>query len=336
MKTARIVLFSVGGTLLVVLLVLRWAVQRDRLSSLPTTMQQAGGTMQPAGASPVPSELTTSSVGQGGRYKWPPAPVVPNPGGGATNSPETNAGPAPAQPPSPPPVAPVAADARPSQPGGPISATEGAVITGTVVFDGPPSPRTVINMDRDPHCASLNADIPPLSEEVIVNPNGTLADVFVYIQDGLKGRTFEPPSTPVYLDQLNCRFAPHVFGMMAGQPLTIRNYDPLLHNAHAMTRNNAEFNVGQPNQGMQTTKRFANPEVMVHMKCDIHPWMSAYIGVLDHPFFSVTGSDGAFVIGGLPPGTYVVAAWQEKYGSQTQTVTVGENEAKSITFTYSP
>jgi hypothetical protein len=336
MKTARIILLSVGATLLVVLLVLRWAVQRDMLLTLPAPIQRTGGPMQPAaGAPPTVPRMTAPTTGQDGRYIWPPPAETPRPVDRVTNPSATNTGPAPVQPPSPP-VTPPTATTQPSQLANPIGAAEGAVITGTVFWDGPPPLLKKIDPAKDPRCAELHGDSPLVSQEIVVNPNATLAGVFVYIQKGLGDQKFGPPDAAVVLDQLGCQFVPHVLGIMAGQKLIIRNDDSTLHNAHAMPRNNAEFNVGQPDQGMQSTRKFANPEVMVHMKCDIHPWMSAYIGVLDHPFFSVTGNDGVFTIAGLPPGTYVVAAWQEKYGTQTQTVTVAENETKTIAFTYQP
>ena len=136
------------------------------------------------------------------------------------------------------------------------------------------------------------------------------------------------------LDQKGCHYVPHVFGMMAKQKLLIKNTDDTLHNIHAMPTANKEFNIGQPNQGMETTRTFAQPEVMVHFKCDVHPWMSAYVGVLSHPFFGVTGEDGTFSIKGLPAGEYTLEAWHEKYGPQTQTVKVAAGESKTVDFKF--
>jgi hypothetical protein len=180
----------------------------------------------------------------------------------------------------------------------------------------------------------MHADSPLLSEEVVVNPDGTLRNVFVYIKSGLSGKTYEAPKTPVELDQEQCHYVPHVFGMMARQPLKIVNKDDTLHNIHAMPSKSKEFNIGQPNQGMESIRTFAEPEVMVHFKCDVHPWMSAYVGVLDNPFYSVTGDGGTFSLKGLPAGTYEVAAWHEKYGELVQKVAVGEGEAKTIDFKF--
>lgn len=209
-----------------------------------------------------------------------------------------------------------------------------ASITGKIAFDGTPPKPVAIQTSADPNCEAMHEGQPLTSEEVIVNPDGTLRNVFVYVKSGLDGKMFPAPREPVVIDQEGCHYRPHVFGMQAGQPLLIKNSDPTLHNIHAMPKNSKEFNLGQPNKGMQTTRTFANPEVMVHFKCDVHPWMSAYCGVLDNPFYSVTGDDGTFALSKLPAGEYVVEAWHEKYGVQTQTVTVGDKESKQIAFTF--
>lgn len=214
-------------------------------------------------------------------------------------------------------------------------AADTASISGKVDFEGPAPKRKKIKTDADPKCAEMHADNPLLSEEVVVNANGTLRNVFVYIKSGLAGKTYEPPKTPVELDQAGCHYVPHVFGMMAKQPLKIVNSDDTLHNIHALPTKSKEFNVGQPNKGMETVRTFAEPEIMVHLKCDVHPWMSAYVGVMSNPFYSVTGDDGTFSIRGLPAGDYEVVAWHEKYGTQTQKLKVGDGEAKTIDFKFS-
>jgi plastocyanin len=158
--------------------------------------------------------------------------------------------------------------------------------------------------------------------------------VFVYVKSGLAGKTFDTPKEPIVIDQKGCHYVPHVFGMMAKQPLKIVNSDDTLHNIHAQPSKSKEFNIGQPNKGMETTRTFASPEVMVHFKCDVHPWMSAYVGVLDHPFYSVSGEDGTFSIKGLPAGEYEIVAWHEKYGEKTQKVKVGDGEGKTADFSF--
>lgn len=212
---------------------------------------------------------------------------------------------------------------------------DSASISGKITFEGTPPKRKKINTDADPKCAEMHADSPLLSEEVVVSPDGSLQNVFVYIKSGLT-KTYDKPATPVEIHQRECHYVPHVFGMMAGQRLDIYNDDDTLHNIHAMPTdpNNKEFNKGQPNKGMKSSATFAHPEVMVHFKCDVHPWMSAYVGVLDNPFYSVTGADGTFSLKGLPAGEYEVAAWHEKYGEQVQKIKVGDGEAKTVDFKF--
>jgi uncharacterized protein (DUF2141 family) len=215
-------------------------------------------------------------------------------------------------------------------------AADSASISGKVTFDGTPPKQKKIKTDADPKCAEMHADSPLVSEEVVVNPDGTLKNVFVYIKSGLT-KTYDAPKTPVKLDQTGCHYVPHVFGMMAKQPLQIVNDDDTLHNIHAQPQadGNKEFNLGQPTKGQEATRTFANPEVMVHFKCDVHPWMSAYVGVLNHPFYSVTGDNGTFSLKALPAGEYEVAAWHEKYGEQVQKIKVGDGETKTVGFKFS-
>lgn len=207
-------------------------------------------------------------------------------------------------------------------------------VVGTVKFDGEQPRMKKIKMDADPKCAELHEDEPPVSEEVVVNDNGTLRNVFVYVRGGLEGRTFEPPKDPVELRQEGCLYRPRVFGMMARQPLRIHNDDDTLHNVHALAKVNKEFNIGQPNKGMVTTRTFPQPEVMIKFKCDVHPWMAAYVGVLSHPFYDTTGEQGSYRLKGLPAGEYEIVAWHEKFGEQVAKVTVGEDGEVTQDFTF--
>jgi plastocyanin len=156
----------------------------------------------------------------------------------------------------------------------------------------------------------------------------------VYVKDGLGNLKFPVPTTPVVLDQKGCAYTPRVFGIQVGQPLDIVNSDETLHNVHAMPAANREFNRGQALLGMKYTTVFTTPEVMLPFKCDVHRWMNAWVGVLEHPFYAVSSSGGAFAIRGLPPGTYTIEAWHEKLGTQTQTVTVGAKESATISFSF--
>lgn len=206
-------------------------------------------------------------------------------------------------------------------------------ISGAVNFTGtPPEPET-IQMDAEPDCQELY-DEGPFTQEVVVNDNGTLAHVFVYVKSGLEGMNFPTPSEPAVLDQQACRYHPHVLGVQVDQPITIRNSDAVLHNIHPEPSNSRPFNVSQPNEGMETERSFSAPEIMVPVGCDVHGWMRAYIGVVEHPYFAVSGEDGSFEIANLPPGDYVVEAWHELYGTQTMEVTVGESETVAVEFTY--
>ncbi|OGW81749.1 MAG: hypothetical protein A2Z83_02985 [Omnitrophica bacterium GWA2_52_8] len=206
-------------------------------------------------------------------------------------------------------------------------------ITGKANFSGQAPAPEAISMNADPACAAAHAS-PPLDLSVVVNPDNTLQNVFVYVKSGLEGKTFDLPAEAVTLDQKGCMYYPHVFGIRAGQSLEIVNSDPTLHNVHNLATNSKEFNLGMPIQGMKLKKTFEQPEIMVKFKCDVHPWMHAYIGILEHPFFSVTGDSGTFEIKDLPPGTYTVGAWHEKYGVQEQTVTVGDGETKAVDFNF--
>ncbi len=192
-------------------------------------------------------------------------------------------------------------------------------------------PDTAIKMDADPVCLGLHTE--PVETETIVADAGKLANVFVYVKEGVSG-SYSPPDEAQLLNQEGCTYSPHVAGIMTGQKLVIRNSDSTLHNVHALPKNNQEFNQGQPFQGMELEKEFDTAEVMVRFKCDVHPWMGAYMGVLDHPFFAVSGADGSFEIDGLPAGDYVIEAWHETLGTQTQSVSVAADGAVDVTFDF--
>jgi plastocyanin len=173
-----------------------------------------------------------------------------------------------------------------------------------------------------------------LTADTVVVNNGGLENVFVYVKSGLGDYGFDTPATAVTLDQKGCSYTPHVFGVQTGQPVNIVNSDATMHNVHAMATANQEFNFAQPFAGIKNAKTFTAPEIMVHFKCNVHGWMSAYAGVVSHPYFTVSANGGAFELKNLPAGTYTVEAWHEKFGAKTQTVTVGEKEAKTADFTF--
>jgi plastocyanin len=213
-----------------------------------------------------------------------------------------------------------------------VDAATAATVTGKVKFEGTSPAPTPIKLSSDPYCQKANPGL--TTETEIVGKDGAVENVFVYVKDGLGNRTFPAPSAPVVLDQKGCHYAPHVLGIQVGQPLQIVNSDDTLHNVHGLPKANKEFNQGQPIQGMKMTHTFSTKEVMVPFKCDVHGWMNAWIGVLDHPYYAVTSAAGSFSLKGLPPGTYTIEAWHEKLGTQTQTVTVAEKETKDVAFTF--
>jgi hypothetical protein len=206
-------------------------------------------------------------------------------------------------------------------------------IAGKVAFEGTAPEPEVIDMSAEPTCQEQYPD-GATTETVVVNDNGTLANVFVYVKSGLEGKTFATPSEPVVLDQKACHYTPHILGVQTNQPIIIRNSDAFLHNIHPQPKNSRPFNIGQPKEGMETEKTFSAAEIMIPVGCDVHDWMSAYIGVVDHPYFAVTGSDGSFEIPNLPPGDYTVEAWHEEYGVQEMKVTVGEKASATADFTF--
>ena len=210
-----------------------------------------------------------------------------------------------------------------------------ATLSGSVRFEGAAPEAQRLDMAADPTCAATHS-VGAASEEVVVNPNGTLKNVFIYVKKGLGEQVFDPPKDPVILDQKGCRYIPRVFGIQTGQPIQIVNSDATLHNVHSVVTQNKEFNLGMPIQGMKLTKKFDKPEIMAKFKCDVHPWMAAYAGVLRHPFFDVTNDEGSFEIKNLPVGSYVVETWHEKYGLQSHKVSIDSaEESKVIELQYS-
>ena len=204
-------------------------------------------------------------------------------------------------------------------------------LSGMVMLDGEMPAAEELMMNSDPVCAMSATNT---MSSTFVGGNGHLGNVFVYVKEGLEGQSFPAATGTVALNQTGCRYTPHVFGMRVGQTLTITNGDPTLHNIHATPTANDEFNMGQPIQGMTFERTFDSAEVMVPFKCDVHGWMNAYVGVLDHPYFAVTGEDGMFDISALPPGDYVIEAWHEQLGTQTQNVTVATGQTAEVSFTF--
>jgi len=209
-----------------------------------------------------------------------------------------------------------------------------STLRGVITFSGAvPAPRPV-RMSSDPGC--MPAGEGATSEALLVGEGGGLQNVFVYVKDGLGDARFPTSTTPVILDQDGCRYTPHVLGAQVGQPVEIRNSDRTLHNVHTTPAANSGFNFGQPAGVPAVTRTFDAPEVMVPFKCDVHPWMSAYLGIVPHPFFAVSAADGSFEIPRLPAGTYTLEAWHEELGMQTTEITVDGTSPAEAAFTFKP
>jgi hypothetical protein len=207
---------------------------------------------------------------------------------------------------------------------------DNATITGMVKFEGAAPKMPAIQMSADPYCASQH-QTPASDEEVVVGPAGELANVLVYVKNAPAGSA----AAPATIDQRGCKYYPHVQAVVVNQPIEIKNSDDTLHNIHAMPTVNSAFNEGQPVKGMVSTKKFDKPEMTpFRIKCDVHGWMKSYMAVLPHPYFGVSHENGSFTIANLPPGTYTLVAWHEKYGQQEQQITVAAKEQKPVTFTF--
>jgi len=208
-------------------------------------------------------------------------------------------------------------------------------ISGTIKFEGKGPKMKPLRIDADPICVANN-EVSPRREWLILDENNGIKNVLVFVTEGLNNE-YTPPEEPVIIDQKGCVYKPHVMGIMAGQQLDILNNDGTLHNIHALPKVNKEFNKSQPRSKKKLSVKFEKPEAPFKIKCDVHPWMGAYIGVFDHPCYSVSANDGTFEISGLNPGTYIIEAWHEKLGSQTVTVTVEDSTAtQDFTFKRPP
>jgi len=214
----------------------------------------------------------------------------------------------------------------------PVDAATAGSISGSITLQGTPPVQQPIAMNSDPYCVQQGGGA--TTQTFVTGGGGMLQNVFVYVKDGLGDLTFPVPQAQVVLDQRGCMYRPHVLGIQAGQTLEIISSDDTLHNVHAVPEKNREFNRAHAMKEIKHTHVFGTREVMIPFKCDVHNWMTAFVGVLDHPFYAVSGADGAFSLQGLPPGTYTIEAWHEKLGTQTQTVTLGAKEARDVAFTF--
>jgi len=214
-----------------------------------------------------------------------------------------------------------------------IAGTAGS-IEGSVIYTGVAPQRAVLQMAADPFCVAAHGGQTVLSEQLVVNDNRTLRWAFVHIREVRSGSLPVGSADTVVLNQVACMYAPRVAGLQAGGTLRVTNSDQTLHNVSVQPLNNPSFNVAQPIPGMSTERSFDNAEIMIPVRCDVHPWMQAYIGVVEHSYFDVSGEDGSFRLVGVPPGEYVLEAWHETLGTQTISVTVREGQTASADFTF--
>jgi plastocyanin len=222
----------------------------------------------------------------------------------------------------------------------PARAEDNGVVKGKVIFKGDPDDakfrRTVVDTSKDPNCKHKKKRIGSWS--IILNKKTdpvTIQNVLVRVVEGLPDHKWPVPDEAVVLNQEGCEYEPHVLGIMEGQKLIVKNSDPTNHNIHFLPEANQQHNFTQPKEGM-TQELTLTAEDPFKIKCDVHPWMGAYIGVFNHPFFAVTGDDGTFTITGLPPGKYVIRAWHEEFKTIDMTVEVASGETKEADFTYEP
>lgn len=226
-----------------------------------------------------------------------------------------------------------ASSTRLSNPAPAVNPATASIISGVVHFDGAPPPRVPIDMSADPACNQPN--LPNLTEQYIVN-NGDLANVYVYIKSGAPSYTAPSDTAPVNLDQKGCRYIPHVIAVEQGGAVSFLNSDATIHNIHTMPTQpgNASVDISEPANSEPRTQIFRVPEVMLPVRCNNHPWMSAFINVAPNPWFAVTGTDGSFQITGVPPGTYTLAAVHEKLGEKDIQITVKPKSVVNASFTF--
>lgn len=226
-------------------------------------------------------------------------------------------------------------ETQPPQPTAVVDPATAGSITGTVKFEGTPPEFRPIDMSAEAVCVQENPK--PIAPPVVVlGEHGALANVVVYVKSGLGAYRYDTPNTPIVLDQKGCMYTPRVLAMMTNQSFQVKNTDPTTHNVHPIPRENHSWNrsIAAGEQPYVTT--FTHPELAIPIVCNIHPWMRAYLFVFANPYFYVTTTAGTFDLKNLPPGTYTIEAWHERFGMQDVNVTIGPKETKSVSFTFKP
>ena len=219
--------------------------------------------------------------------------------------------------------------AKPTQQATPLDLSTVGTISGVVRFEGTVPEQSVAQLSGWAECASQHPQGNPPAGDVLVN-DGRVQNALIYIKDGLGNRVFAAPAEPVSIDQKGCLFLPRVVGVQVDQPLKFLNSDALAHNVHGFAQTAKPWNVSLSVKGMTRAVKVDKPEAMIEVKCDIHPWMRAYVGAFSHPYFAVSRSDGTFTLGNLPPGEYTLEAWHERFGTRSQKVSLGAKEAKEV------
>lgn len=204
-------------------------------------------------------------------------------------------------------------------------------VTGTVTFDGAVPKLRPLSMDADPACAAKHRGEVP-SDVLVLGDGKTLGNVFVQLKGVPGGRSAAPPE-PVVIDQVGCLYRPRVAGVLVGQRVLFKNSDGLMHNVRVLPQQNDELNIAMPPVLKEVARTFDRPEPLFPVRCDIHPWMRAYIAVMTHPYFAVTAKDGRFEIEDVPAGEYELEVWHEKLGTKTKRVAVPASGAARIDFT---
>jgi len=206
-----------------------------------------------------------------------------------------------------------------------------ADVSGRATYSGK-AKRKLVKMSADAVCVKAHKGQKVYDEPVVVNAKGELKNVFVYVKGSVSGQYSTP--APVTLDQNGCLYTPRIWGLQTNQIIKIKNSDPTLHNVHSLAKKNKNFNSGMPKKGQIIEKTFSKPETMIRIKCDVHGWMTTYVGVLNHPFYAVTSANGTYSFPPLPPGTYTIAAWHEKLGTKTQDVTLAPGQKAQVNFKF--
>ncbi len=222
---------------------------------------------------------------------------------------------------------------KPARQPTPLDLSTTGTISGQVLFQGPVPPQTVLQLGGWSECATQHPTGLPRAADILVN-NGKLQSAVIYVQAGLGDRVFTIPTDPVVSDQKGCVFLPRIMVAQVDQPIRFVNSDPIAHNVHGRSTASQDWNFSLGVKGASRTLTLKKPETMIEITCDIHPWMKAYLGVFDHPYFAISAADGSFTLRNLPPGEYTIAAWHERFGTQSQQLSLSEKEQKSITFTF--